>query len=50
MVKFTTPSGVTAWVATGISDPALRAFAKKLAREMRDAKRRRARLFLAGEG
>jgi len=50
VVKFTTPSGVTAWVATGISDQALRAFAKKLARKVRDAERRRARLILAGEG
>lgn len=50
VVKFTTPSGVTAWVATGISDQALRAFAKKLARKMRDTERRRARLVLAGEG
>jgi hypothetical protein len=50
VVKFTTPSGVTAWVATGISDQALRAFAQKLARKMRDAERRRAKLVLAGEG
>ena len=50
VVKFTTPSGVTAWVATSISDQALRAFAKKLARKMRDAERRRAKLTLAGEG
>ena len=50
VVKFTTPSGVTAWVATSISDQALRAFAKKLARKMRDAERRRAKLDLAGEG
>lgn len=50
VVKFTTPSGVTAWVATNISDQALRAFAKKLARRMRDAERRRAKLVLAGDG
>ena len=50
VVKLTTPSGVTAWVATSISDQALRAFAKKLARKMRDAERRRAKLDLAGEG
>jgi hypothetical protein len=50
VVKFTTPSGVTAWVATSIPDQALRAFAKKLARKMRDAERRRAKLDLAGEG
>lgn len=50
VVKFTTPSGVTAWVATSISDQGLRAFAKKLARKMRDAERRRAKLTLAGEG
>jgi hypothetical protein len=49
VVKFTTPSGVTAWVATSISDQALRAFAKKLARKMHDAERRRARLNLARE-
>jgi len=36
-------------VATSISDQALRAFAKKLARKMRDAERRRAKLNLAGE-
>ena len=49
VVMFTTPSGVTAWVATSISEQALRAFAKKLARKMRDAERRRAKLNLAGE-
>jgi hypothetical protein len=49
VVKFTTPSGVTAWVATCISDQALNALAKKLVRKMRDAERRRAKLNLAGE-
>jgi hypothetical protein len=49
VVKFTTPSGVTAWVATSISEQALLAFAKKLARKMRDAERRRAKLNLARE-
>lgn len=50
VVKFTTPSGLTAWVATSISDQALHAFARKLTRKMRDAERRRAKLCLAGKG
>ncbi len=34
LVKFETPSGVTAWVATGISSDALNALAKKLRRKL----------------
>lgn len=47
MVKFTMSSGVTAWVVTSISDQALRALAKKLARKMRNAERRRSKLLEA---
>lgn len=43
-VKFVTPSGVTAWIATDISDRGLARFARSLqrklrARELRDARR-----------
>lgn len=34
VVKFTTSSGVTGWVATSISDAALAAFARSLKRRM----------------
>jgi len=34
LVKFETPSGVTAWVATSVSSDALNALAKKLRRRL----------------
>lgn len=47
-VAFTTPSGVRAFVATCISDEALRRFATKLTRKIRDRDRRLAKTVLEG--
>jgi len=47
VVKFTTPSGVTAYVATCIPDKALQSLVRKLTRKIREGERRRAQRSLA---
>ena len=39
LLKFETPSGVTAWVATCVSRDALKALSKKLSRKLAAARR-----------
>lgn len=40
VIRFTTPSGVTAWIDTSISDTVLAALARKLERRIRRRKAR----------
>jgi hypothetical protein len=48
VVKFTTPGGVTACVATCIPEAALKGLARKLERSIRERERREAKRVLSG--